>query len=71
MRVALQRLHVRDHVLDLAGVEHILEGRHQVVAILNPGLQRFVGHFVVVHRERSALSNPLQPGPIFFASLSA
>ena len=33
----LQRLDVRDDILDLPRVEHILEGRHQVVAIFNPG----------------------------------
>lgn len=62
----LQRLHVCDHVLDLISLEHILEWRHQRIAILDPRFQRLIANFDVICGECSALENSLQTGPDFF-----
>jgi len=62
----LQRFHIRNHIFDLRVFKNILERRHQRVAIFDPRLQIFVGHLVIVHRERTALSNAFQSRPDLF-----
>jgi hypothetical protein len=50
-----ERLHVRYDIFNLRRFQDFLERRHQGVAVFDPSLQGFIGNFVVVHRERSAL----------------
>ena len=56
----LQRFHVGDHIGDLIRLYHIFERRHQRVAILDPGPQRFIRYFTVVDGKSSALGQALQ-----------
>ena len=59
-QILLQRFHVGDHVFNLRRFQNILERRHQLVAIFDPGFQAVVGDFISVYAERAALRNPFQ-----------
>jgi hypothetical protein len=68
-RPVLQRLQVGDQIVLLPIAEHVLVGRHPLPALVDPGPDVCVrqllpvGHLVL-------LEKALQPGPIFFSSLS-
>ena len=58
----LERLDVCDDVFDLGFFENVLERRHELVAILDPGLQAVVRDLVAVHGEGATLREALEAG---------
>ena len=59
----LQRLYIRNYILNLTRFQHVFEWRHQLVSVFDPVLQAVVGNLIVVHGERPALGNSLQSRP--------
>src|SRR5260370_14433700 len=51
---------VGDDVFDLGGLERLLHGGHQGVAVLDPRCQGFRSDFVAVHGESFALGNTFE-----------
>jgi hypothetical protein len=61
----LESFYVGDYVLDLGWLEDVFEGRHHGVAVFDPGLEGFVGDFIVVYGEGAALADAFQSGTDF------
>jgi hypothetical protein len=58
----LQTFYVGDDVFNLGWFEDFFERGHHGVAVLDPGLEGFVGDLIVVHGEGATLADTLQAG---------